>query len=144
MNYRFERCLEEGKIVRIEKDKRIMQKEIDSAKYDLRMAEESLERKDFKWSIIKAYYSMFHAAKALLFSKGYREKTHFCLMIAVKELFVNTGKIEEKYLKNFREAMILREEADYEFKFSEDGAIETVENAKEFLNRIEDILREEL
>lgn len=141
MDYRFKRCLEDRKLVKVEIDSRRVQKEFDSAIYDLKMANDSFERKDFKWATVKAYYVMFHLAKSLLFSKGFREKTHFCLMIALKELFVDRGELERKYLKNFEDAMTLREEADYEFKFSEPGASETIKNAKEFLNKVKDLLK---
>lgn len=141
MDYRFRRCLEKKKLVRVEIDRRRIQKEFDSAIYDLKMANDSLGRKDFKWATVKAYYAMFHLAKGLLFTKGYREKTHFCLMVALKELLVDKGELHDRHLKNFEDAMGLREAADYESKFSETGAIETIENAKEFLNKVKDLLK---
>lgn len=141
MDYRFKRCLEGGKLVKIEKDSRRVRKEFYSAVYDLEMAKGSFERKDFKWATVKAYYAMFHLVKGLLFSKGYRERTHFCLMIGLKELFVAKGELQEKYLKNFEDAMALREEADYESEFSEAGAMETIENAEEFLKNARNLLR---
>ena len=42
---------------------------------------------------MQSYYSMFHAAKALVLKKGYREKSHFCLIIALRELYVNKNKL---------------------------------------------------
>lgn len=141
MDYRFRKCLEKNKLVKVEVDRRRIKKEFDSAVYDLKMACDSLDRKDFKWATVKSYYAMFHLAKGLLFSKGYREKTHFCLMIALKELLVDKGELHDKHLKNFENAMSLREAADYEAKFSEAGAIETIENAKEFLNKVKDLLK---
>lgn len=140
MDYRFRKCLEKRKLVRIKKDRRRVQKEFGAAVYDLKMAKASFERKDFKWATVKAYYAMFHLAKSLLFSAGYREKTHFCLLIGLKELFVDKGKLYKKHIKNFEDAMTLREEADYESKFSGIGARETIQNAKEFLNEIKKIL----
>jgi len=140
MDYRFKKCLEKGKLIKISIDERRIKKEIDSALYDLKMSRDSLESKDFKWATVKAYYTFFHLGKALLFSKGYREKTHFCLMIGLKELLVNKGELDDTYLKNFEDAMNLREEADYDFKFSEEGARETVTNAKYFLNKTKEIL----
>ena len=140
MDYRFKRCLEKRKLIKISVDERRIKKEIDSAIYDLRMARDSLGGKDFKWATVKAYYTFFHLGKAILFSKGYREKTHFCLMIGLKELLVDKGELDDIYLKNFEDAMNLREEADYDFKFSEGGARETVSNAKDFLNKTKEIL----
>ena len=57
-------------------DERLVKKEFEEADYDLAKAKDALEESDFKWCIIQAYYSMFHAAKALLFRLGFREKKH--------------------------------------------------------------------
>ena len=53
-----------------------VERELTEAKGDLDSAKKSLLESDFKWTIIKAYYSMFHACKSLLFSAGYVEKSH--------------------------------------------------------------------
>ena len=68
-------------------------KEIENAKYDLERARNSLYEEDFKWSAVQSYYSMFHAAKALVLKEGYREKSHFCLSIAPRELYVRKNKL---------------------------------------------------
>ncbi|MBI4232298.1 HEPN domain-containing protein [Candidatus Peregrinibacteria bacterium] len=44
-------------------------KEIEGAQEDLKDAEDSLQLKKFKWATIQAYYSMFHSARALLYSR---------------------------------------------------------------------------
>ena len=64
----------ERKIVKTKFNRKIVLKEIKAAESDLKDAEDSLERKKFKWATIQGYYSMFHAAGVLIFSKGYREK----------------------------------------------------------------------
>jgi hypothetical protein len=76
MSTEFDRCVKERKLVKIKEDRALINKELKGAEYDLSKAKKSLEDDDFKWATIKAYYSMFHSARALVFSKGYREKTH--------------------------------------------------------------------
>lgn len=66
----FQRCLREGRLVKVEPSPRLIAKEISSAEYDLGRAEESLMKGDFKWASVQAYYAIFHAAKALVLSKG--------------------------------------------------------------------------
>jgi len=72
-------------------DRSIIEKELQESRKDLESAKKSLQEQDYKWTIIKAYYSMFHAGKSLILSAGYIEKSHDYLIIAVKELFANKG-----------------------------------------------------
>lgn len=134
----FRRFIDEGKLTRISTDRALVLKEIEGAMSDLEEAKDSLSRKKVKWAIVQGYYSMFHAAKALIYSKGFREKSHYALLVALKELFVN--QLELETIQNFSEAMSLREEADYGLVFSEEGAKSIVENAENFLKKTKEIL----
>jgi len=69
-----EDCIRKGYLKRMEPDRAMTEKEIKEAEYDLGRAGKAFNEKDFKWAIVKAYYSMFHAARAVMFSFGYREK----------------------------------------------------------------------
>ncbi len=79
MRYQFEQCISKGKIVKISIDPDLISKEMKEAGNDLEACEKSLKESNFKWTIIQAYYSMFHSFRALIFSKGFREKSHICL-----------------------------------------------------------------
>ena len=68
-----DRCLREGRIVRTTPSVPMIEKELKAAGIDLMTAEDSLSRGHVKWASVQAYYSMFHSAKALVLSKGYRE-----------------------------------------------------------------------
>ena len=120
-------------------DRKLILKEIDGAISDLEEAKDSLSRKKFKWATIQGYYSMFHAVRALIYSKGFREKSHYALLVALRELFSN--KLEVGLIQNFEEAMSLREEADYGLIFSEEGATNVIDSAEGFLNKAKEILR---
>ncbi len=54
MRYRFEECLERGKIVAIRVDPELIQKELHEAAADLAAAERSLADHNEKWAIIQA------------------------------------------------------------------------------------------
>ena len=135
------RLLRERKIVRIKPDRELVLKEIKGAEYDLEKAKRSIKQKDFKWTTIQAYYAMFHSARVLLYSEGYREKSHRSLLIALRELFIKSGKIEEELIQNFEDVMDLREEADYGLEFSESGAKEAINHAKRFLKTSKETLK---
>lgn len=61
MKYRFEECLERGKIVKIPVDPALVEKEREEAAADLMAAEHSLSQNQVKWAIIQGYYSLFHS-----------------------------------------------------------------------------------
>ena|SRR5208337_2659182 len=77
-------CLRSGAVRNYSASKDEIIKEIDQSGSDLARAKETLKAGDYKWSTIQAYYSMFHAARAVLFSSGYREKSHKCILFSLK------------------------------------------------------------
>ena len=131
MDNRFKKCLDESKLVKSAPEPDLMRKEIDGATSDLESAGISLEKGDYKWATVQAYYSMFHSAKALVLSKGYREKSHMCLLVAFGELFADS--LPAKHYERFRDCMNLRHDADYGLIYSEGSAREVVAWAGEFL-----------
>ena len=135
----FRRFVEEGRLTRIGIDKQLILKEVEGAASDLDEARDSLSRKKFKWATVQGYYSMFHSARALIYSKGLREKSHYALLVALRELFRN--QLELEIMQDFEEAMNLREEADYGLVFSEEASTRIVTNATKFLERTREILR---
>ena len=103
MSSEFERMIEERRLTRIKADRDLILKEMREAEADLIEAKDSLERKKFKWAIIQGYYSMFHVARALVYSKGFREKSHYALLVALRNLLVR--EIGTKSIKDFGDAM---------------------------------------
>jgi uncharacterized protein (UPF0332 family) len=138
VSYKFKQLLEERKLSKIKLDKALILKEIGAAELDLETARKSLQDRNFKWATIQGYYSIFHAARALLFSKGFREKSHYALLIAIQELFSN--KLEQSLIQGFEDAMNLRQTADYGLTFSEEGAFDVIETAEKFLLKTKELL----
>jgi uncharacterized protein (UPF0332 family) len=139
VSFKFKRLLEERRLTRIKPDKKLVLKEIEGAKSDLETARKSLQDGNFKWAIIQGYYSIFHAARALVYSKGFREKSHYALLVAVQELF--RYELETSLIQGFEDAMNLRQTADYGLTFSKEGAINVIETAEKFLLKTKEIFR---
>ena len=139
VSFKFKRLLEERRLTRIKPDRKLVLKEIEGAKSDLETARKSLQDGNFKWAIIQGYYSIFHAARALVYSKGFREKSHYALLVAVQELF--RDELETSLIQGFEDAMNLRQTADYGLTFSKEGAINVIETAEKFLLKTKEIFR---
>ncbi|MBU2496995.1 MAG: HEPN domain-containing protein [Nanoarchaeota archaeon] len=129
------KCLEEGYLVKEKIDKNLIDKEISESRYDYEKAQKAFGEKDYKWTIIKSYYSMFHSAKAICFKFGYREKRHIAVLVVLEELN-KQGKLEIKYINDFKAAISARESADYRYNYTKERAFQILEICKEFNERL--------
>jgi len=139
MSFKFKQLLRERRLTKIEPDRKLVLKEIKGATSDLETARKSLQDGNFKWATIQGYYSIFHSARALLYSKGFREKSHYALLVAIQELF--RDELDLSLIQGFEDAMNLRQTADYGLTFSEEGAIDVIETAEKFLLTTKEVLR---
>ncbi|MEM2982584.1 MAG: hypothetical protein QXH17_05410, partial [Candidatus Bathyarchaeia archaeon] len=69
----------------------------------------------------------------------FTEKSHYALLVALRNLFIKD--LGTKLIEDFEGAMSLRQEADYGLTFSEAGAKETIEAAEIFLKKAKEILK---
>lgn len=130
----FDDCLKKGKIVRFPPAR-----ELQTAREDLLTSRQSLKHKNYKWATVQAYYTMFHAARTLLYHKGYREKSHYCLILAMKVFYVSEGVLEMRLVESLQMAKAMREGADYENTFDPKSATALVGQAEEFLKVAEGV-----
>lgn len=136
----FDDCLKRKKIVRFPVARKLAARELDVAKADLAVSRQSLKQKNYKWATVQACYTMFHAARTLLFHKGYREKSHYCLILAMKAFYVSDGILEMRLVESLQAAKAMREGADYENTFDATSAKALVEQSEEFLKVAEGVL----
>ncbi len=130
-----EEALGLGLLKKIRPERDIIEKELNEAAYDLAGSEQAFEAADFKWAIVKAYYAMFHAARAALFAAGYRERRHAAISMFLEGL-AKDGKLEGVFAGMFAAAKESREGADYRYRYSKTTASATVEDAEEFVERL--------
>jgi len=135
MRLEFRKCLDKRKISRFPSGPKLARKELRSALSDLEDSRIGLATGRSKWPTIQAYYAMYHAARALVYSKGFREHSHYCLMVALQELYVDQGQLEPEYIDAFFGAMKLRESADYRDEYSSEKAVIILKKAEEFINK---------
>lgn len=135
----FEKCLKKNRIRQFSPGPSLVPKELKTAENDLKEAKESYKKAKYKWATIQSYYSMFHSARALLYNKKYREKSHYCLVIALKVLY--RGKVSPYLIEGLQKGKNLREDADYYDEWSNIGAREIIELANKFLKTTRDIVK---
>jgi uncharacterized protein (UPF0332 family) len=134
LNSEFKRCIERGKIIAFRKGTSLVGKELHSAADDLFASKDSFKKGNYKWATIQAYYSMFHTARGLIYAKKYREKSHYCLVIALEHLYVERGILDKAFIESLTMGKEMRESADYRSSFSREGADNLIKAAEDFLN----------
>jgi len=134
LNPEFRRCVERGKIIAFRKGPSLAGKELNSAADDLLASKDSFEKGTYKWATIQAYYSMFHTGRGLIYAKQYREKSHYCLVIALEHLYVERGDLDKAFIESLMMGKEMRESADYRSSFSREGADNLIRAAEDFLS----------
>ncbi|GLI52820.1 HEPN domain-containing protein [Thermodesulfovibrio yellowstonii] len=120
------------------------------AKDELKRAEEELkaakilQEKEFYYkSIVSAYYTVYHAAKALLLIKCVDSKTHESVERMFGLYYIKTGDFDPKIGKVIGRLRKMREEADYypEIPFDFEDSKEAIVLAREFLEKAKNIIK---
>jgi len=129
-----EDCLERGLLRKASIGPGEAKNQIKIAENYIKKAELVCGKDTYDISFLTAYISIFHSARALLYSKGYKERSHFCLFEFVKAEFRAHAEISRlaEVSQNYRE---MRHLVQYEGSAcSEAVAREAIRDAKNFLN----------
>ncbi len=141
MNPEFTKFIESGKLIAYPGAHEMVAKELAVAKSDLVDARDGFDAGRYKWSTIEGYYLMFHASRALIYSRNYREKSHYAVTVALKALFVEEKILDIRFVRDLLNAMNLREAADYQAEFSKEGAEAVIKAAENFIETTATILK---
>lgn len=108
----------------------------------LQAAEVLLDNRLYADAVSRAYYAMFHAAKAVLLLTDVKPKTHVGVIKEFGLEFVSEGYVDELLGKSFSAARENREFADYDIhvEITEEEAKETINNAKSFVEVVERLI----
>jgi len=143
MSAEFQECLSKGKIREFSRGKALVEKEQKTAEEDLKDAQDSFRENKYKWATIQAYYSMFHSARGLLYLKNYRERSHYCLIVALRNFYVDHQLLSITLIESLQRAKALRESADYYDQWSKDAAASLLEAAEDFLAKSKKLIHQE-
>lgn len=134
----FKDCLERGSITKDLEIKTEVDVALKLAKDFLQESEDIFEIKKYRMVLISAYLSNFHIARALIYSQGYKEHSHICLYVALKELFDDNKQLLV-HINTFDSYRRAREKAQYGGEdVSEFDARNIIIDAKDFLKAVEE------
>lgn len=121
-----------------------IKKKLEKSKRKLESAKIMLENQLYEDAISRAYYAMFHAAKALLLTKNIEPLTHKGVISMLGLHFVNTGILNDSYGKMLAYGKEFRENGDYEdyYEGTNEDAELIFEDAIKFVKKIEEIIQE--
>lgn len=80
-------CFREGLLRKVQPSPEIAEKEIAGANRYLEDARKCLREGMSEMAVVAVYTSMFHAARALLFRDGIRERSHVCVIAYLGETY---------------------------------------------------------
>ena len=111
----------------------------------LRVAEKLLQEGEYEDSISRAYYAMYHAAKAALAIMNVFPKTHQGLVSEFGKRFVLTGTFPKELGRTLADTKAARETYEYSITaIVEKAEAESVlEDAQEFVAAINRFIKEE-
>lgn len=117
---------------------------LEHARRDLEAAESNLKLGFYHITVSRSYYAMLYATNALLSSKGITRSKHSGAISAFGEHFVKSGIIEPIYAKMLGNAFDSRLDSDYDvaFSVSRSTAEDILEDARQFLSRVDQYFEE--
>jgi len=131
----------EGLLRKAEIDENTIKGSLELAKRFIERAKGNFKMKYFDISFILSYNSMFHSARALLFSLGVKERSHVAMINYLKEKFKKNKNIIH-FLEILDSYRISRHAIQYRGEFcSRTDAEEAIKDAEEFLKAVKRYFR---
>jgi uncharacterized protein (UPF0332 family) len=127
-------CFQKGLLKKISPDMDNAIRSLELSKSNIDDAEENLSIHRYRVVAILSYTAMFHAARAILFRDGIKERSHECIPVYFKEKYPELETLAN-ILDSYRR---FRHDAIYGLNFviDENEARASLDSAKEFLGKI--------
>jgi len=133
-------CFEKRLLRETKKDLKKARRSLEIAVGKLERARLAFDGELFDSVIVLGYTAMFHAARALLYRDGIQEKSHFCLVLYLRQRY--SGKIPAYLINSLDIFRIERHEILYGLEFTptrEDAEI-LLKDAKELIEIVDDLV----
>ena len=135
---RLKDCFKEGLLRKTKPSNKFALKSLQASIYSIDKAKDNLEMKNNDIVLFCSYTSMFHAARALLFKDGIKERSHICIVSYLKEAYQNMRQMANR-LDSYRRA---RHNTLYalDFLISDEEANQAIRDAEQFYKMIKKMI----
>ncbi|MFH1586319.1 MAG: HEPN domain-containing protein [Candidatus Diapherotrites archaeon] len=136
------RCFKEGLLKRTAKSRNLALQDITQAEFFLNESFDLINLKKKEMASIALYNAAFHAARALLYLDGVKEKSHYCLQKYLEEEYGQKQLLAPSDLSLFDLLKGLRQEVQYnvtKIKIDED-LNEIYDRTEKFIEKIKHIV----
>jgi len=136
----FDDCLKNGFIKKDSTAPERVNKSLEIAIRFLISSKKNLDIDELEMAELASYNTIFHAARALLFKKEYTERSHTCLITALKALYIQNQPLLN-LLNTFDKIRISRHNIQYGgILIDKDEAEFVLEFATSFLDHVQEII----
>jgi len=118
---------------------------MENAQEMLDVAGENLRNDHGSSACNRAYYAIFYAASALLYSKGKSYGKHSAVLAAFRQHFIKTGEFDKKWSDDYEFIMDSRHTADYALHDSleKEDVVLVLAKAREFIEVVKKWLQKQ-
>jgi len=135
-------CLEKGLLKKDYPDKEKSKKSLETADNKLVLAKKLFNFDILEETFTSCYAVMFHAARALLFKDGFREKSHYGLFVYIKETY--SDRLEKRFINELNSLRLERHEINYGLEnihLEKSDAEVVLKIAEEFITAVRKIIK---
>jgi len=133
-------CFKEGLLKKTKPSKQYAKKSLDVSLVYIEDAKDNLQMNNNNLVILCSYTAMFHAARALLFRDGIKERSHLCTVSYLRETYPRLKRLAnqlDSYRRNRHNTLY-----GLDFLVSDDEARQAVKDAELFYKQIRNIIDE--
>ena len=115
---------------------------MERAKEMLTASDENLKMNQYRTSLNRSYYAVFHAMRAINILDGFDSSKHSGVIAYFNKNVLKEGKMDRKLSAIIKETSYMREKSDYDdFYFvNRQETVQQLENAKRFVAAAEEYL----
>ena len=131
-------CFKEGLLKKTKPSRQYAIKSLDTSLSYIKNAKDNLKMNNTNLVIFCSYTAMFHAARAILFKDGVKERSHLCTISYIRETYPRLKRLANQldtYRRNRHNTLYA-----LDFLVSDDEAHQAIEDAKLFYKQIENII----
>lgn len=117
---------------------------LERAEEMLKAAEDNLNMEQYRTSLNRSYYAIFHAMRAANILEGYDSSKHSGVIAFFTMTFLKTERMDRNLSKIIKEASYLREKSDYDdfYIAMKADVVKQLGEARKFVNAIQTFIKQ--